>query len=277
MRGKKGSRKPVSPEKRSMRLAGKKAIWSGHISFGLVSVPISLYSTFQEQPISFNLLCKTCMSQLRYKRWCDKCGKEVPWPEVLKGYKLAKGEYIVITGEDLENIPLPTSRTIMVQEFVSGHGIDPLYFDKSYFLLPDSGGEHAFYLLLSAMEALGRVAVAKMVMRNREDLVLLRPYRGVFLLTMMHYPEEITDVSKLVGPAPEKAESFGKDEEKLARELIDAMTRELDLEKYRDEYRKALEELVESKAAGKELPKRQGVQEVKSLVEALKKSVEKAK
>jgi DNA end-binding protein Ku len=275
MPGKK--KKSVSVEKQGMRLSGKRAIWSGHISFGLVSVPISLYSTFQERPISFNMLCKTCLSPIKYKRWCEKCGKEVPWQDVLKGYKLAKEEYVIVTEEDLENIPLPTARTILVQEFVSGGGIDPLYFDKNYLILPDSGGEHAFYLLLNAMEALGRVAIAKMVLRNREDLVLLRPYHGVFLLTMLHYPQEIIDVGKFVSGLEPGKESYEKDEEKLAKELIDAMTKELDLQKYKDEYRKALEELVERKASGKPMPKQPKAQEVKSLVEALKRSVEKAK
>jgi DNA end-binding protein Ku len=216
------------------------------------------------------------MGPLKYKRWCDKCGKEVAWQEVLKGYRISKDKYVVVTAEDLENIPLPTARTITVLEFASGYELDPIYFDKSYFLLPDSGGEHAFYLLMNAMEALGRVAVAKFVLRNREDLVLLRPYKGTFLLTMLHYPEEIVDLGKLV---PEtKRGSFSREEEKLAKELIDAMTTELDLGKYRDGYRRALQELVESKISGKGIsrppPK---VQEVKNLVETLKKSVEKTK
>ncbi len=276
MPGKKKA-KDVSAEKQGMRLSGRRAIWSGHISFGLVSVPVSLYSTFQERPISFNMLCKTCLGPLKYKRWCERCGKEVPWQDVLKGYKLAKEEYVVITEEDLESIPLPTARKILVQEFVSAGGIDPLYFDKSYLILPDRGGEHAFYLLLGAMEAMGRAALAKMVLRNREDLVLLRPYHGVFLLTMLHYPQEIIDVAGFVSAVEGKKEEFEKEEEKLARELIDAMTRELDLQKYRDGYRKALEELVERKASGKPIPKALKAEEVKSLLVALKRSVEKAK
>ncbi len=266
-----------SPEKERMGYAGKKAIWSGFLSFGLVSVPVSVYSPFAEHPVSFNMLHRKCLTPIRYKRWCDSCKREVAFEEVVKGYRISKDQYVVITKEEFEGISIPTARSIEVEEFVSGVDIEPVYYDKSYYLLPDKGGEHAFYLLMHVAESLGRVAVAKVALRNKEELVLLRPYRGALLMTVLHYPQEILDISKIITPKELGPIALGKEEEKLARQLVDSMTKELDLAKYRDEYRLAIQNIVESKLAGRPVPKAPQVVRARSLVEALKKSVAKSK
>ena len=255
----------------------KKAIWSGFITFGLVSVPVSMYSSAAERPISFNMLCNTCFSPLRYRRWCEKCGREVPWQDVQKGYRISKNEYIIVTKHDLESMKIP-AKDLRILEFVSGHALEPVYFERSYYILPERGGEHAFYLLLNAMEELKRSAIGKIVIRNKEDLVLLRPYKNAFLLTVLHYPQEILEVESISGTKEAEAIRFTSEEEKLAKDLVQAMTAEMNLRKYRNEYREALEEMIKAKAEGKvtakPLPK---AKEVKSLIEALKRSVNTAK
>ncbi len=268
--------KSESVERERMRMSGKRAMWRGFLSFGLVSIPISLFTTFAEKEISFNLLCKTCFTPIRYKRWCDTCNKEVPWSEIVKGYRVAQGEYVVFTQQDFESIPLPTAHTVEIEEFVEGAQIDPVYFEKSYYVIPDKGGERAYHLLLQAMEALGKSAISKVVLRNREDLCVLRPYRGAFILTLMHYSAEIVDVSVIAGK--EKEYELPKEELKLATDLVGAMSHKLDLAKYKDNYRAAIEQMVKEKAAGKIIAKpAQKPAEVKSLVLALKESIEKAK
>ncbi len=268
--------KKESMEKERMRFSGKRSMWRGFLSFGLVSIPVSLFTTFAEKEISFNLLCKTCFTPIRYKRWCDTCNKEVPWNEVVKGYRVASGEYVVFTQQDFESIPLPTERTIEIEEFVDGSQIDPVFFEKSYYVIPEKGGERAYHLLLSAMESLGRSAIAKVVLRNREDLTVLRPYKGAFILTLLHYSAEIVDIGKIAGKEGEYV--LPKEEVKLAEELVTTMTHSLDLAKYKDNYRAAIEQMVKEKVAGKYVarppPK---AAEVKNLVVALKKSIEKAK
>lgn len=264
----------VRTEKKEGMQAGKrKAIWSGFITFGLVSVPVSLHSSVAERPLSFNMLCNTCFSPLRYRRWCEKCGREVPWQQVQKGYRISKNEYVIITKDDLESMKIPV-RDIRILEFVSGCRLEPVYFEKSYYILPEKGGEHAFYLLLNAMEELDRCAIGKIVLRNKEDLILLRPYKDAFLLTMLHYPQEILDVGSISRKEAE-AIRFSSEEERLAKDLVESMTTRMDLGKYRNEYRQALEEMIEAKAAGKVVAKpAPRAKEVKSLIEALKKSVE---
>jgi len=260
-------------ERQESQRRARKALWKGFVTIAFVSIPVSLYPLYLERGIHFNLLCGKCLTPLRNKRWCEKCEREVPWEEVVKGYRIARNEYVVIKKEDLEKLPLKSAKSIEILQFVASYTLDPIYFDRSYYLLPEKGGERAFFIFLEVMEEMERAAIGKFTFRNREELVLLRPHKGGLILTVLHYPEEIVNIEKI----PELAQTvkIEKEERRLARELVDGLTKEFDLSNYKDEYLEAFRQLIEHKVAGKEIAKPPEVKKVKSLMEALKRSVEK--
>lgn len=251
----------------------KRALWKGNISFALVKIPVSFYSLYIDRRIKLNMLCGKCFTPLKDRRWCWKCEREVPRDEVVKGYKIAENEYVVITKEDLDMLPLKSVKNIDILQFVASHELDPLYFDKSYYILPEKGGERAYFTILEAMQTMGRAAIGKLTFRNKEELVLLRPYKNGLIFTVLHYQEEIVDLERI--PELIKKVQIEKEEMRLAKELIDRMTREFDLTKYRNTYLDAFRELIEHKVSGKEITKATEIKKAKSLTEALRISVEK--
>ena len=229
-----------------------RAIWKGSISFGLVNIPIGLYPATRKEDLKFRLLRESDLSPVNYKRVAEKDGKEVPWDQIVKGYEYEKGKYIVLKEEDFQRVDLEATQTVAIQDFVNQDEIDPIYFYKPYYLEPQKGGDKAYALLRDSLEQKKKVGIAKVVIKTREYLAGVKPEGGALVLELMHFADELSDTSKL--HIPKKAE-VGKRELKMATALIDSMSAKWNPEKYKDDYREALMEVIEEKveAGGKEI------------------------
>jgi len=254
-----------------------RAIWKGSISFGLVNIPIALYPATRKEELSFRLLRRSDLSPVNYKRVAEKDGKEVPWDEIVKGYEYEKGKYVVLKNEDFQRVDLEATQTVDIQDFVDQEEIDPIFFYKPYYLEPQKGGDKAYVLLRDALAESKKVGIAKVVIKTRQYLAGVKAEDGVLVLELMHFAEELADSDKL--HVPKKIEP-GKREINMAKALIDSMSSKWDPEKYRDDYREALMEVIEEKveAGGKEIeakpkPKRQPTKVI-DLVSVLQKSLE---
>src|SRR5918994_6717687 len=168
-----------------------RAIWSGSISFGMVTIPVKLYGATESKDISFNLIHATCGTRLKQMRWCPTDEAEVPWAETARGYEYAKGQYVVLTEEDFEKLPLPSKHTIELSAFVAESEIDPVFYEKSYYLAPDERAEKPYALLLRALEEKKLSATASITIRKKEQLCVLRPHQGVIMLETLYYPDEV--------------------------------------------------------------------------------------
>jgi len=252
-----------------------RAIWKGHISFALVTIPVSLFSATKRNEISLHYLHKADLSPVSYKRFCDSEDKEVPWEEITRGYEYEKGQYVEITDEDLEGADAELTRTIQVIEFVNESEIDPVYFDKPYYLEPQKGGERAYALMRDALAHSGRVGIAKVVLKSREHLAAVKPVGRMLSLGMMRFAHEIVDPTSL--QLPDAIVPAGKEMD-LARTLIDTMTDKFDPSKYKDDYHDKVLEVIQGKVAGVQpqavagTPKKPG--KVVDLMEVLKQSLE---
>ncbi len=227
-----------------------RAIWKGSISFGLVNIPVKLYSATKEKSVKFHLLCPYCKTPLRNKRFCPKCEKEISWEEVIKGYKLGD-KYIPLEKEELDKIKLKTLKIIEVLEFVDAGQIDPLFVKKNYYLAPAEGGEKAFSLFREVLEITGKIAIGRVVLRGKEYVIAIRPYRKGLVLSVLYYKDEIVPIEQL--EELKKLVVVKEQELALARALIEKMLGEFSLEKYKDRYREEVEKLVEKKLKGEKL------------------------
>jgi DNA end-binding protein Ku len=254
-----------------------RAIWKGSISFGLVNIPIALYPATRREELKFRLLRKTDLSPVNYKRVAEKDGKEVPWDQIVKGYEYEKGKFVVLQDEDFQRVDIETTQTVDIQDFVELDEIDPIFFYKPYYLEPQKGGDKAYALLRDALKDSKKVGVAKVVIKTREYLAGVKPEDGALVLELMHFADELADTSKL--HIPKKVE-VGKREMTMAKSLIDSMSSKWNPEKYKDDYREALMEVIEEKveAGGKEIeekPKKAPKPtKVIDLVSVLQKSLE---
>src|SRR5437762_2601316 len=254
-----------------------RAIWKGSISFGLVNIPIALYPATRREELKFRLLRKGDLSPVNYKRVAEKDGKEVPWDQIVKGYEYEKGKYVVLKDEDFERVDLEATQTVDIQDFVHVDEIDPMFFYKPYYLEPQKGGEKAYALLRDALEDSNKVGIAKVVIKTRQYLAGVKPEDGALVLELMHFADELADTEKL--HVPKKME-VGKREMNMAKSLIDSMSSKWEPEKYRDDYREALMEVIEEKveAGGKEIEekprKAPKPTKVIDLVSVLQKSLE---
>jgi DNA end-binding protein Ku len=254
-----------------------RAIWKGSISFGLVNIPIALYPATRREEFKFRLLRKSDLSPVSYKRVAEKDGKEVPWDQIVKGYEYEKGKYVVLKDEDFERVDLEATQTVDIQDFVDQEEIDPIFFYKPYYLEPLKGGDKAYALLRDALKDSNKVGIAKVVIKTRQYLAGVKPEDGVLVLELMHFADELADPGKL--HVPKKTE-VGKREMNMAKSLIDSMSSKWNPEKYRDDYREALMEVIEEKveAGGKEIeekPKKaRKPTNVIDLVSVLQKSLE---
>ena len=254
-----------------------RAIWKGSISFGLVNIPIALYPATRREEFKFRLLRKSDLSPVSYKRVAEKDGKEVPWDQIVKGYEYEKGKYVVLKDEDFERVDLEATQTVDIQDFVDQEEIDPIFFYKPYYLEPLKGGDKAYALLRDALKDSNKVGIAKVVIKTRQYLAGVKPEDGVLVLELMHFADELADPGKL--HVPKKTE-VGKREMNMAKSLIDSMSSKWNPEKYRDDYREALMEVIEEKveAGGKEIeekPKKaRKPTKVIDLVSVLQKSLE---
>jgi len=226
-----------------------RAIWKGSISFGLVNIPIALYPATRREELKFRLLRKVDLSPVNYKRVAEKDGKEVSWDQIVKGYEYEKGKYVVLKDEDFERVDLEATQTVDIQDFVDQKEIDPMFFYKPYYLEPQKGGDKAYALLRDALKDSNKVGIAKVVIKTRQYLAGVKPEDGALVLELMHFADELADPGKL--HVPKKTE-VGKREMNMAKSLIDSMRNP---EKYKDDYREALMEVIEEKveAGGKEI------------------------
>src|SRR5215831_15170548 len=255
-----------------------RAIWKGNISFALVSIPISLFSATRRNELSFHYLHKKDMSTVSYKRYCDTEGVEVPWEELTRGYEYEKDQYVEITDEDLDKADVELSKTIQIEEFVHGDEIDPVYFDKPYYLEPQKGGERAYALMRDALAQSKKVGIAKVVLKSREHLAAVKAVGNMMTLQTMRFAHEIVDSGSL--NLPQKAE-VSKKELDLANTLIDSMSDKFDPNKYKDDYYDKVLGVIQMKVAGvapqAPEPKGPGPTQVVDLMEILKQSLNETK
>jgi DNA end-binding protein Ku len=253
-----------------------RTMWKGAISFGLVSIPIKMYPSTEEKSLKFNQLHDADGGRIRYKRVCSVDGEEVPFEHIVKGYEIEKDRYVLLEDEDFDAVPVESSRAIDIQQFVDLDEIDPIYFQKTYYLVPEETGIKAYRLLQEAMSENGKVGIAKVSFRDKEHLSALRFKEDVMVLETMYWPDEIR---------PAEFEELEKDvkirpqEVQMAQSLIENLSDEWDPNAFRDEYREALLEIVEKKASGEEITVVEEAEPAKvvDLMEALKASVEAAK
>jgi DNA end-binding protein Ku len=231
-----------------------RAIWSGSISFGLLNVPVKLYSAVSRKNVSFRELRASDKSRIRHKRVAESDGEEVPYEEIVKGYEIAPEQFVVLTREELEELDPKKTRAIEIQDFVDLDEIDPIYFDHPYYLGPDKGAEKPYALLVKAMSDERKVAVARFVLRNRENLAALRPMGKVLTMATMRFADEVVSPEELGEDViPEDGRKLDKREIEMAKQLIAQLSTGFKADKYRDEYREELLDLIERKARGEEV------------------------
>jgi DNA end-binding protein Ku len=221
-----------------------RAIWKGSISFGLVNIPIALYPATRKEELKFRLLRKKDLSPVNYKRVAAKDGKEVPWGEIVKGYEYEKGKFVVLSDKDFQRVDLEATQTVDIQDFVDLDEIDPMFFYKPYYLEPQKGGDKAYALLRDALSDGKKVGIAKVVIKTRQYLGGVKALKDALVLELMHFAEELADPGKLHVP---KKTTVGKREKDMAEALVKSMSSKWDPEKYKDDYREALMEVIEEK------------------------------
>jgi len=252
------------------------AIWKGTISFGMVTIPIKVYSATEERDISFRQVHTADSGRIRYKRYCEICGNEIPYSDIGKGYEMPDGRMVVLTSEDFAELPLPTAKSIEVLEFVPIDEVDPLFFAKAYYLATDGAVAKSYVLFRDALANTDQCAVVKVALRTRESLALLREKDGVLVLQTMLWPDEVRDASFAV---PDDVD-IKKQEVAMAESYISTLSTDFDPGRYSSDYREALEALVEAKSEGVEMPEVEEQEpgaQVVDLVAALRASVEAAK
>ncbi|HEV8652674.1 MAG TPA: Ku protein [Actinomycetes bacterium] len=253
-----------------------KTIWKGAISFGLVTIPVKLYGATEEKSLRFNQLHAKDGGRIRYKRVCALDGEEVDYSEIVKGYEYEKDHYVTLTDEELDSLPVSTAKTIEIERFVDADQIDPIFFQKSYYIVPEGTGAKAYHLLREAMADDGKVALAKIAFRDKEHLATLRLRDSCFVLETMFWPDEIR--TPAFDELDERVE-VRPQEVKMARSLIESLSDDFEPGEFRDEYRAALEDLVAKKVQGEEITYVEEAEPAKvvDLMEALRASVEAAK
>jgi DNA end-binding protein Ku len=230
-----------------------RAIWSGSISFGLLNVPVKLYSAVARRNIALREIRESDSARIKHRRVAEGTDEEVPYDEIIKAYEITPGQYVPISKEEMSSMAPEKTRAIDVQDFVDLDEIDPIYFDSPYYLGPADGAEKAYSLLAAAMKASGKVAIARFVFRNKEHLAAIRTSGGVLTLTTMRFADEVVPASELEEVLPDKAPKVAKKEQEMAEQLIESLSADFDPDAYRDEYREQLLGLIERKAEGKEI------------------------
>lgn len=244
------------------------AIWSGTVGFGLVSVPVKLVSAVRSKDVRFHQLEEGTGSRIRYRRVSEASGEEVPNERIVRGYEISPGQYVVVEGEELEAFAPKASRTIEIEDFVDLQEIDPVYFEQPYYLVPDRAAAKPYRLLVEAMTELQKVAVGRIVLRAKEHLVAIRPLDGALCIETMRYADEVIPVQSLEG-LPEGDVEPTERELTMARQLIDALSTDFEPDKYHDQYREQLMDLIERKAAGEEIVAEPLVEEPAKVVDLM--------
>ena len=227
-----------------------RSMWKGGISFGLVMIPVRLYAATEQKDIAFRQVHRTDGGRIRFRRFCSICDEEVPYEDVVKGYELSTGEMVVLDDDDLADLPLPTTKSIEVLHFAPAEQLDPILFNRSYYVEPEAAGARAYVLLRDALEQSGRIAVAQVALRQRESLATLRSRDGVLVLETLLWPDEIREAAF---PFLQQEIEVRPQELTMAASLIDSMTTDFDADAHHDRYREALVEVVDAKVQGREL------------------------
>jgi DNA end-binding protein Ku len=255
-----------------------RSMWKGAVSFGLVMIPVKLYTATETKDIAFRQVHREDGGRIRFRRFCTIDDQEVPYEDVAKGYELADGEIVILTEEDMAELPLPTTKNIEVVQFCPAEQLDPILFNRSYYLEPEAAGARAYSLLREALEQSGKIAIAQVALRQRESLAILRARDGVLVLETLLWPDEVRvpDFAFLSDSIDVRPQEL-----RMAESLIESMTLDFDPDEYHDSYREALQELVTAKVEGREviqLPEAgPGAEEPSSLADALRASLEAAK
>ena len=254
-----------------------RAIWSGTISFGLLNVPVRMYSAVARRNIALREIRESDSARIKHRRVAEGTDEEVPYENIVKAYELSPGQYVPLSKDEMAALAPEKTRAIDVQDFVDIEEIDPMYFDSPYYLGPADGAEKAYSLLASAMESSGKAAIARFVFRNKEHLSAIRASDGVLTLTTMRFHDEVVPPSELDDAFPDKKQKVAKKEQQMAEQLIDSLSTEFEPGNYRDEYREQLLSLIERKAEGKEIvaPEAEAPKETKApdLMAALEESI----
>lgn len=248
------------------------SVWKGHLTFGLISIPIGLFSAARSERISFNQLHSVCHSRIRQPQFCPTCNRMVERSEIVKGYEHEKDQYVLVEEKDLEKIAPSSARTMEILEFVKLDEIDPIYYDASYYVVPEDAGRKAYTLLMKTMQESGYAGIARLAMHQREYTVIVRPKDGGLTLHTMYYPNEVRQVAEYgqAGPTDVKPQ-----EVRLAEQLIESLAAKFEPGKYKDEYQDRLKMLIEAKRQGREIAEvtKPQLAPVIDLMEALKKSL----
>jgi DNA end-binding protein Ku len=257
-----------------------RAIWSGAISFGLVNIPVKLYSAVQRKTVRFHQLDQTDNQRIQQRRVNPRTGEEVPYENLVKGYEISPERYVVITPEELESLEPEKTRAVDIEDFVDLDQIDPIFYDHPYYLVPDTGATKAYRLLLDAMNESGKVAIARVVLRSKEHLVAIRPRDDVLTMETMLFADEVVSPDQLDEAAADGKAKASKKELQMAQQLIDSLAGDFEPDKYRDEYRERVLEMIERKAEGEEIvleAPAEAPKEVPDLMAALEQSIAGAK
>lgn len=249
-------------------------IWKGHLTFGLVTIPVKLYTATEPKDIRFRLLHRSCMTPIQNKRYCPHHEQIVDWNDVVRGYEYAKDKFVPVADEELDGVPLETAGTVNVTSFADLREIDPIYYEKSYYLAPDEGGQKAFRLLHDTMDETTKVAVGKVVIKEKEHLVAVRPYDGTLVMSTLYYADEV----RAVGDIPELPvqAKVHPNEKKMAMQLIEGLIAGFSAAEYKDDYREALQKVIAAKVEGEAVvvaPARKP-EKVVDLMDALRRSLQ---
>jgi DNA end-binding protein Ku len=251
-----------------------RAIWGGAITFGLVSIPVKVFGAVSEHKVSLRLLCPKCKSPIQYKRVCSKEKKEIPWQAMMRGYEVDKDKYVALSQKDLEQIEIQSGKAVELFQFIDLDKLDPIYFDQSYYLIPDEEAKKPYFLLMEALQKNNKVAIGRITMHEREHIVALRPYEDSILMETLHYADEIRDPRDF--QELRKPVEVSEEELELAGQLIRIMKKPFNFKEYKDRYHEELMQLIEAKIEGKEGVFEAKVPEIratKDLMEALKASI----
>ncbi|SFS70916.1 Ku protein [Marininema halotolerans] len=248
-------------------------VWKGAISFGLVNIPVKMFSATKDKGISFRNLHRKCKTPIEYHRTCPTCKEEVPWEDIVKGFEYADNQFVLMEKEEIEAVMPENRKSIEILDFVKLEEIDPIYFDKTYYLGPGDHGDRGYALLRDAMNESGKIGVAKVTIRSKQSLAVVRVYHNSLVIETIFYPDEVRDAGQI--PDVPQTVDLPEKEKKMAIQLIDQLTVSFDPTQYQDDYREALEGAIEKKVKGEDIveaPEKQP-ERVVDLMEALKASL----
>jgi len=225
-------------------------VWKGSISFGLVNIPVSLQNAVREDHIAFRLLEKKTLCQVKYERVCKKNNKTVPWNDIVKGYEYAKDKFVVLTDEDFDKAALATSKAFEIEDFVPAAQVDSRYYSKPYYAIPDEGAESVYTLLHDAIQETETVGIGRITIRGKQHLAAVRPIGDVIEINLMRFADEVVDVGEFAIPKGEKPKPQAI---RMARKLIESLSSDFDPQKYKDQYRENLQEIIDARMKGRKI------------------------